>query len=147
MTRVLLGCVLLSTLGCKKEVAAPPAQATPKAPALTAEMPDSPEARKFARGLLDNPITNWSPIDDRTFIYTSMSFAPDGTWTADAELTAGGESVPCKEVGEWSIDKAESEVKATMDWTIVKSSCARENGSTQRVSATRNEAQYKISYR
>ena len=128
---IALSLTLASLGACKKE--APEAAASSNASAsrsasaaVTAEMPDSKEARNFANKLVETTVTNWEPTSsgsDTKFEYLSMTFQPDGTWGADAELEASFEKIPCKESGKWSIIEMSGSNSATMSWTIDSTNC------------------------
>lgn len=151
---------LLSTLVIAATVLACGKKAPPEAPAddddeaqaITAEMPDTPEARKYARRLVDTTVSNWQAAGGATGAvvnYTALTFAPDGTWSAEAMFEADFEEIECKETGTWTIAAADSAETATMEWHLGKTSCpAREAGETTRVEMTlfRN-GEVKIAYR
>ena len=144
-----LSAVLLAALiACPKS--APPEEAKPadKGPELTVAMPDSDAARGFARKMVKAELSKWSPTDDRAFVWESADFKADGTFVAKAAIRAGGESVPCDEIGTWSIDKAVDKTHATMDWTVTKTDCAtRSSGDSLRVAVRFENAGISISYR
>lgn len=142
----LLLSALLCASACGKkntatEATAAPSSSTP-APsetALTAEMPDTPEARAFAKLLIKTEVTGLEPTggDDVVFEYTSLTFSADGRWKAEGYVEASFEKMECMEVGTWTIDEATRNDTATMNWTVSKTNCAmRENGTTQRVQMT-----------
>ena len=134
---------LLLISACGKKTTSEPVAA--KA-AFTAEMPDSPEAKKFARQLTGNPLVDVSPTGSSNFNLT-VTFGTDGSFTSTGQAELGGETLECEEVGTWRIDSMDS-TKANMDWTLSKTNCPnRENGSTQRVLLEFTADDFKISFR
>lgn len=142
-------------VACGKKQAPEPAGDQPAAaPAgeLTAEMPDTPEAKAFAKRLVETTVTDWDPLGGASGVelrYKTLTFQPDGSWTAEAALTADFESFECKEVGTWSIDEAESDSAATMNWEVRKTTCpTREAGDALRVKmGIQKGGEYKIAFR
>ena len=138
---------LTALMACPKP-SAPEAAPMDKGPEITVAMPDSDAARAFARKMLKADIQNWSPTDDRAFQWESVTFKPDGTFVAKAAIRAGGESVPCDEIGTWSVDKAVDKTHATMDWTVTKTDCAtRSSGDKLRVAVRFEGDDVNIAYR
>jgi len=151
--RALLVVLLLAVApGCgKKAPPEAPTDAEPPPPRFTAEMPDTADAKAFAKRLVDTTVTNWDPVsgEGAEFTFTALSFQPDGVWHADAVMKASFEEFDCKETGSWRIDEAESSDTATMEWTVVKTTCPmRESGASQRVKMTiAKGGTYKIAFR
>lgn len=135
MRAFILSCLILSA--CGKKAATPEAAAAPKEAALTAEMPDSAEAKAFAKRLVKAEIVGYSPTGNSQFQHNTLDFRGDGTWVADAILEAGGEEVPCAENGTWRIDAADSTDTATLELAIDKTSCpTRSDGTSWRINVT-----------
>jgi len=133
MPRLFLIPLLLGACAKKPiEPATPSAEAKPE---VTAEIPDSKEARKFANRLIGYTLTEWSPINNKSFMWDNVSFSPDGTFRAAAAIVASGERMSCDEIGTWRVDKAVSNTSAIMDWDVTKTDCAsREKPPALRVS-------------
>lgn len=146
---------LLLTVACGgKKSPAPATAEAPTAPAeeaLQATMPDSKEARNFARKLVDTKVTNWQPISGSgaKFVYNELTFSPSGAWQANGYVEASFEKIDCAESGTWEIVEATSANQATMVWTIGKTSCPmREAGASTRVVVDLPKAgDYQISFR
>ena len=139
---------LVSLMACPKTTTPEPAKPADKGPEITVAMPDSDAARAFARKMVKTTISDWSPTDDRAFQWESATFEPDGTFVAKAAIRAGGESVPCDEIGTWSIDKAVDKTHATLDWTVTKTDCAtRSSGDKLRVAVRFEGDEISIAYR
>lgn len=122
----------LSLFACaKKAPETPEPEAAPKAE-ITAQIPDGPDAKKFARSLVETSLEDIAPSGSSDFSMT-MNFAMDGSYTAEGMAELGGETLECTETGTWAIDSMDGE-KANMDWSITKTNCPnRDNGNTQRV--------------
>lgn len=138
--------VCSSLVACGKkstpEAAAPEAAAAPapQPASLTVKMPAGGEAKAFARNLIDTDIVDFKPTGTGSsvqFVYKTMSFMPDGTWSADASVEANFEEIPCKESGSWSIASVSSPQIGTVTWTVDQTNCAmREGGEETRGQVT-----------
>ena len=109
------------------EKAPPEAAATAAAEAApVGNIPDDAASRDFAEGLAAAKIEHFKPSDGMgaTFVYNTMQFSPDNTWTAAGYVEAGGESMDCKESGTWTMDPAISETTAMMTWALGETDCA-----------------------
>lgn len=137
--------------GCGPKTPTESAGSTDTSAPITAQMPDTSNARAFASRLVQTTISNWSPISggDVELDYNSMTFAPDGSWTATATMEAAFEEFDCQETGTWIIDTATADDTATMDWEIGRTTCPmREAGSSLRVQMTiERKGEYQISFR
>lgn len=152
--RTLVGLALATSMvlgaGCgdKKPVES---TAAPAAAKITAEMPDTAYAKAFAKRLVALSIEDWKPIDASSgadLNYKTLAFSPDGTWNAEALLTASYEEFDCKEHGTWRIDNTDSSETATMDWELVKTTCPMREPGVQRVKMTIEKGGgYKIMFR
>ena len=140
--------IAMFLFGCSKS-ATPEASPEAKAPVITAEMPDSKDARSFAETLIGTTVSDWSPTGNSDFEFLTMSFAGDGTWSATAKLVAGVEDIECNEVGAWKIAEVTDATQATLELSVTKTACAnRENGAEQRIlMSILNDGTYKIAYR
>ncbi len=137
---------LLLISACGKKTTSEPVAAAPAKAEFTAEMPNSPEAKKFARQLTGAPLEDISPTGSSNF-NMSFTFDGDGSFTATGVAELGGETLECNETGTWRIDTMDS-TKANMDWNITKTNCPnRDNGSSQRVLLEFTGDTHKISFR
>ena len=147
MRAVLFALVVCGGLGaCGKkstpEAAGPEVTSAPEPQpaAMTVKMPAGGEAKAFARNLIDTDIVDFKPTGTGSsvqFVYKTMSFMPDGTWSADASVEASFEEIPCKESGTWSIANVTSPQIGTVTWTVDKTNCAmREGGEETRGQVT-----------
>jgi len=155
-TLLLCGALALAVTGCGKkkspEAAGGEAAASSGGGAVTAQMPDTKEARTFADKLVATTVESWEPVSgggDVNFTYNTMTFSPDGSWKAKATLEASFEKIPCVESGTWTIESADTTNAATMLWTIDSTSCpTRESGAEQRVEMELPKpGSYKINFR
>lgn len=154
---MILTTAALSLAACGKknsgtEAAADAPAASGGEAAMTAEMPDTDDARTFAGKLVDTTVTDWAPVSSgggARFEYTSLTFLPTGRWAAEAFFEADFEKMECKEAGTWAIENADDARTATMVWTVEKTNCAgRDNGHEQRVQMIIPKAgEYKINFR
>lgn len=138
--RIFVGLAVAGLLvGCGDKKAPAPAAEPAAAPAeasISAKMPDSPEAKAFAKQLVKTTVKGVHPQGSggASVTYNTVSFAADGKWQAQSTIEAGDESMDCKESGDWSIDEAESDKIATVVWAVASTNCAgRENGTQTRV--------------
>ncbi|GDX81059.1 hypothetical protein LBMAG42_28700 [Deltaproteobacteria bacterium] len=135
--RTLIILSLLLVVGCAKEksVAKPTGGVVAKDGGITAEteVPEDADSRKFADHLVRNPLRDFSPSDSTGgagIKWDSVTFGPKNHWEADAVLTAGGETVRCTEQGRWTIEKAESATKDTVNLETKKSTCPGRSDAT-----------------
>ncbi len=145
---------LLVLIGCAKEgppvksgggVVAQDGGITPET-----ELPADKDSRKFADYLVRNPMNEFSPSDGggATIRWKSVSFGPKNHWEAQATLTAAGESVDCVEQGRWTMDKAESTEKATVNLETKKSDCpGRSDSVSYRLVMSRSGNGWQIVFR
>ena len=134
---------LLLVSACKKKEETP---AAAKGPQITASIPDSPEARQFAKKLISAEVSGLNPTGSSDLSMT-IHFKGDGSWTSVGHAELGGETLDCDEVGSWEIDQMEG-AKAVMNWTITKTTCPnRENNQAQRVQMEFTDTTYKVSFR
>ena len=131
---LLLGATFaLSGPALAKKKKAKKSTAEAKAPAAAKpDVPDDANSRKYAEKLLEANITDFSPSDGAgaKFEYSTLSFAGDNTWSADAYVEIADERMECVEGGKWSMEPAESATQATVSWTVDATDCpGRESGS------------------
>ncbi|MSQ01469.1 MAG: hypothetical protein EXR71_06200 [Myxococcales bacterium] len=145
---------LLVVLGCVKEK--PPVKSGGGVVAqdggITSEteLPDDKDTRKFADYLVRNPMSEFSPSDGggATIRWKSVAFGPKNHWHAEALITAAGESVECAEGGRWTMDKAESPEKATVNLETKNSTCpGRSDSVSYRLVMSRSDNGWQIVFR
>ena len=121
----------------KKDKAPPAAEAAPAAAVPTT--PDDANSKKFGGKLLKSTLRNFSPADTggAKFKYDAMTFAADNTWKADAWVEFDDEKMECTESGSWTMEPAESDKVATVQWKVDKTDCAgRDAGAEVRAQLT-----------
>ena len=121
----------------KKDKSPPPTESAPAAAVPTT--PDDAASKKFGGKLLKATLRNFSPADTggAKFKYDAMTFAADNTWKADAWVEFDEEKMECTESGKWSMEPAESDKVATVQWTVDKTDCAgRDAGAEVRAQLT-----------
>ena len=104
----------------------------------------------FAKRLVGIEVVNWEPTSNSgaQFKYSSLKFKEDGTWNASAVVTANFEEFACKEHGTWTVEDETSNTSATMEWSLMGTTCiTREKGTSIRVLMTLSGSSYKISFR
>lgn len=139
MTRVMtLALAALLVAGCGKKGTTPDAAADAAkntvASEVTAKMPEGKDAAAYAKRLVATTVNNWEPMANSggvKFQYDELTFAPTGTWNANATLEADFEEIPCSESGSWEIQEVENDTTATMLWTVTKTNCAMRNAGTE----------------
>lgn len=137
--RVAVALVLIAPLvatACKKKEPEPAgrnADTSEQAPRFTAAMPDTPEARQFARRLVELTVNGWSPTASSDFELNAMTFAVDGTWKATGHVTSGVDNYECIENGTWGISDAESATSASVDLVVARACPNRNKGDVNRV--------------
>ena len=127
------GPALAKKKGKKKKVeeaVEEPVQQGPKT-----KLPGDATSKSFGEKLLAAKIVDFEPPGDGglPFIYETLVFKADNTWEAEAYLDAGDERMDCTESGTWTMDKAESDTVAPVNWVVEKTDCpAREKGKKAR---------------
>jgi len=140
---VVAGLLCTACGGKKAPVAA--GEGAPTSGALTIDVPA--DAKGFASKLMKTTVSGFNPTGSSEFTYTNMTFADDGTWTAQGDLSLGGESIACVEDGTWMIDTMSGD-NAVMNWTVTKTTCpSRDSGTEQRVNVAIDGSDVKISFR
>ena len=139
----------LFACGKKEKPAEPAAENTTQE--ITAEMPDTADAKSFAKLLIETEVKDFEPTSGSgaEFEYTSLTFSPNGRWVAEGVVRAQFEEIECREDGTWAIEETESSDTAIMLWKVAKTSCVmREAGAEQRVKmSVFKSGQYKIAFR
>lgn len=138
MKRFALMTIALAALaGCKKSDSstAAPEQAAEDKAQWGDQVPDDATSRAFAAELVRQTVEDFRVTDDGAVLtYRSLRFKADGSWSASGEVAIADEEMECAESGEWTMDAAETETKAMVNYTIDRTDCAgREAGSDQRV--------------
>lgn len=126
--------VLFALVGCPKEVAGGNGVLAQEGGITEeTELPDDKDTRKFADHLVRNPIVNFKPTDGggAELMFKTISFGAKNHWSANATLSAAGETVSCEEGGRWTLEKAESAEKAVINMETKKSTCAGRSGNDQ----------------
>jgi hypothetical protein len=145
--------VLFSLVGCPKEEKSGGGGIVAEEGGVTSEteLPDDKDTRKFADGLIRNPVKNFKPADgsgDAGITWKTLTFGPKNHWEANAVISAGGENVDCMEAGRWTAEKAESGVKDTINLDTNKSTCPGRSESIQyRLEMTRDGNDWQIVFR
>ncbi len=149
-THALILMSLIAVAGCKKEETstAAAAEASPKGQ-LGDQVPGDQASRDFAGNFITLKVTDLEVSDSGAeFIYKSLAFKPDGSWSAQGVVEVADESMSCTESGTWEMDPAEDATSARMTWNIAKTDCAgREAGGSLRVSVNISGDDYDIKFR
>lgn len=153
----MLRSVLLASLvltACAKNSGASTAAASDAPKDETADgatYPDDANSKSFVEKLVKHNVTRFKPTDagaGASFVYTSVDFRADNTWWAEAQMTADGETIDCKEQGTWEMDAASDEHTAAMTWTLNRSTCAgRPSADTLRLKVNIDKGEYRIVFR
>jgi len=101
-----------------------------------ANIPDDANSKKFAKALLTNAFSNFSP-DIEGLVYKSIQFKSDNSWTTDAAIITPDAEMECIEAGTWTLDPAESATTGTLLLKLETTDCpSREAGESIRFRAT-----------
>ncbi len=141
LTAFALGC------GNKGETTTAPTAAVSES---SDSIPDDKVSQEFGERLMEANLSKFKPVegDDVELAYSSFTFSPDGTWTANGAVEIMDESMECVEQGTWTMDPAESESTATMTWVLSKTNCAGRESSEQRVRLTlEKNGEYQVDFR
>ena len=126
-------------------------ETTEAAPEVKPDVPDDKNSEKFAEALIGLSIDRFSPTDSASgakFLYTSLSFHADNSWSASGYVEMMDEKMECTEVGTWAMDPAESATTAAINLTINTTDCvSRESGHVSRYLATIEGGRLSVSYR
>jgi len=129
--------VLLPTLlacgGSKAPpVAAAATSATTQEPG-SGSFPTDSHSQTFVRSLTALDITNFAAVggNSASVIFSHLSFKKDNTWSAVGYFTADDEHMDCTESGTWTMDPAESDTVATINWIIGKTDCVTRTSGTE----------------
>lgn len=140
-------------VGCAKkaEPKTAPAQDAPKGETVEgAKFPDDKTSAAFAEKLIRVEAKDFKPTDasGAGFKYKTIDFRNDNTWWAEAEMTADGETIDCKEQGTWEMDAATDENTAPMTWKLSRTTCAgRPSEAIMRVKVNIEKGEYRIVFR
>jgi len=122
----------------KKKGGDAPAASTPKAAAVPTT-PDDAASKKYGVKLMSSTLLAFRPSDTggATFQYDKMTFAADNTWKAAGWVEFDDEKMECTEAGKWTMEPADSDKVATVNWTVDSTDCpGREAGSEVRAQLT-----------
>ena len=139
---VFLSVLLTSACGSKKE-------AKPAAEKSASASSEAAGLSKFQKNLVGTEITDWEPTSNSgaQFIYHTLRFSADGTWTASGTVKADFEEFPCKESGSWSVSSEDGN-SGTVEWVLNETDCLmREKGVELRTHIDLSGGSYKISFR
>jgi len=134
----------LMAMGCEKKPATSPVEKESTAETKTGNL------SKFQKKLVETTITDWEPTSNSgaQFIYKTLQFTADGTWSANGVVRADFEEFECAENGTWSLVSEASATSGTIDWTVSKTDCiAREAGTSIRTVMDYSGGDYQISFR
>lgn len=150
MSRTFSLALLLAACGPKETTTTSAVTEATAADSANVAPPDA-ASQAFAKKLFETEFTNFHPVDGAgaELVYSSFSFRPDGTWSAKGSVTVADESMDCGESGQWTMEPAESEDRASLSWKIANTNCAgREAGTEMRFLLTLKKAgEYEYSFR
>ena len=121
----IIGCLALSFSGTalagkkKKKKGKEPAPAPSQEP--SPEIPGDGVSKKFSKTLMGTPLKHFRPIDQLK--YDALTFKGDNTWTAAGTVFLGLEEDTCTESGTWTMETAEADNAAVVNWVVVETSC------------------------
>ncbi len=148
---LLITMLALAACGAKKTPAAASADGAPAEETIdNAKIPDDKASKDFAKRLVKFDAKDFRPTDapGARLTYKTIDFRGDNTWLAMAEMSAGGETVECKEQGKWEMDPATDEHTASMTWTLDRTTCAgRPETDVMRLKVNIDEGEYRIVFR
>jgi hypothetical protein len=145
--------LLLAACAKKPEAAkAGPAEYTPSAEESIdgAKYPAGANSKAFVERLIRVEAKGFKPTDapGAAFVYASLDFRNDNTWFAQAQMSADGETIDCKEEGTWEMDEALDEHTAPITTKLTRSSCAgRPENETLRLKVKIEKGEYTIVFR
>ncbi|MFT4975013.1 MAG: hypothetical protein ACI8S6_000899 [Myxococcota bacterium] len=137
----------LMALGCGKK------ETTTAAPVQAAPVPETPgdaKSKKFAESLIALDITTFRPLEagsSAKFIYNTLSFEPDNTWSGDGYIEISGETLECIESGTWSMEPAETNTIAVMTWAVAKTDCINQTEGDRRYRVTIADGDINVQFR
>jgi len=140
---VLSGVLLAGGCGSKKE-------AKPATEGVETHESAPATLTKFQQKLVETTITEWEPTSNSgaQFLYSSLSFQANGTWSADGVVKADFEEFPCSEKGLWTVTSEDNGSAGTVEWTLKETDCiTREVGASLRTHISFSGGDYKISFR
>lgn len=125
--------VLFSLAACGEKApaqnagtATPEASASPGGSATASSAPSDAKSQAFASALMSAGIRNFSPsgASGAKFMYNTLEFKADGTFSAAGYVEMDDEKMSCVESGPWGMDPAESKTLATVFWKVESTDCA-----------------------
>ena len=140
----LLTTCALMTAGCEKKPAATAVDKEATTESKTGTL------SKFQKKLVDTEITDWEPTSNSgaQFIYKTLGFNADGTWTASGVVKADFEEFECTESGTWTMVSETNATSGTIDWAVKETDCiSREAGTSIRTLMDYSGGDYQISFR
>ena len=130
-----------------------PAEEAPPEPVVEEVKPQTPgdkNSEKFAATLISTEISGFSPLNAGSgarFIYDTLRFAPDNSWSAQGYVELMGERMECKEGGTWEMEPAASAIEATMVWNVVTTNCINQEPGPRRYLVTLEGGSIRVAYR
>ena len=121
----------------KKKGEEPTAEQAP--PKVNTDLPKDGASKNFATQLMATPLTDFEPPDNdgTTFLYDTLTFNVGNRWEAAAWLDVPGDRFDCVESGSWTMDAAESDTVAPVNWTVEETNCpGRKVGAATRAKLT-----------
>lgn len=115
-----------------------------------AKFPNDKTSEAFAERLIRVEAKGFRPTDapGAAFVYKTLDFRNDNTWFAQAQMSAGGETIDCKEEGTWEMDPAMDEHTAALTTKLTRTSCAgRPENETLRLKVKIEKGEYTIVFR
>ena len=111
---------------------APPTNAgtaTPEASAGSSTVTGAPsddKSQAFAQTLMGASFRNFSPsgATGAKFMYNTLQFKADGTFSAAGYVEMDDEKMDCTETGGWGMEVADSKTLATVFWKVESTDCA-----------------------
>jgi hypothetical protein len=137
LTLGLTGTALAGKKNKKKKGQEPAAEQAP--PKVKTELPKDGTSKSFAEKLMATPLTDFEPPDNdgTLFLYDTLTFKAGNVWEAAAWLDVPGDRFDCVESGSWTLDAAESELVAPVNWTVDETNCpGRKAGAATRAKLT-----------
>ncbi len=139
------------SFGCgKKDTETAPSAGASNDALGKVDVPDDANSKAFAGKILANQVTGYSPADGygMKFVYKTLTFRNDNSWSADAILGEGEDSVACIERGTWTMDVATDEHTADMSWKLEDTTCpGRQSQNMMRVNVHIEKGVYSLQNR
>ena len=111
------------------------------------DVPGDDKSKKFSKKLISTPMKYFRPVDQLS--YGDLVFKGDNTWHAEGKVTLGFEDDACTESGTWTMEAADEDNAATVDWVVTQTTCiGREVGAQTRALLTiKNDGNYDVKMR